>query len=54
MERRDQKTQDKMDYDISIIRTQMWIEDFQMRRQGMSLARLKGIKKPLTFMGVLI
>ena len=39
--------QEKMGYDISIVRTQMRLEDFQMRVQGMSPARLKGIRKGL-------
>ena len=36
-----------MNYDTSIVRPQMRIEDFQMRGQGMSSERLKGIKKGL-------
>ncbi|HHT9124788.1 MAG TPA: demethoxyubiquinone hydroxylase family protein [Candidatus Brocadiia bacterium] len=36
-----------MDYDTSIVRHLMRIEDFQMRGQGMSSERLKGIKKGL-------
>ena len=36
-----------MDYDISIIRPQMRVEDFQMRGHGMSSERLKGIRKGL-------
>lgn len=45
MERRNQGTQEK--YDISIIRPQMRIENFQMRGEGMSSERLEGIKKGL-------
>jgi len=37
----------KTDYDISIIRPQMRVEDVQMRGQGMSPERLKGIKQGL-------
>lgn len=36
-----------MNYDISVIRPQMRIEDFQMRGQGMSSERLEGIRKGL-------
>lgn len=47
MKGRDQETRDKKDYDISIIRPQLRIEDIQMRGQGMSPARLKAVKKGL-------
>lgn len=36
-----------MNYDTSIVRPQMRIEDFQMRGQGMSSERLKPIRKGL-------
>ena len=45
MEKNNYETRDK--YDISIIRPQMRIEDFQFRGQGMSSERLKGIRKGL-------
>ncbi|MGR3311705.1 MAG: demethoxyubiquinone hydroxylase family protein [Candidatus Brocadiales bacterium] len=47
MEGRSGDTQEKMGYDISIVRPQMRNEDFKMRGQGMSLERLAGIKKGL-------
>ena len=40
-------TFDKTAYDTSIIRPPMRVEDIQMRGQGMSPERLKGIKKGL-------
>ena len=39
--------QEKIGYDISIVRPQMRSDDFQMRGQGMSSARLKSIRKGL-------
>jgi len=42
-----QKTQDKADYDVSIVRPQMQSEDFKMRGQGMESTRLEAIKKGL-------
>ena len=47
MAKDDQKTQNKPEYDISIIRPQMRNEDVKFRGQGMTPARLKGIKKGL-------
>ena len=47
MEKGDQKAQNKQEYDISIIRPQMRNEDVKFRGQGMTAARLKGIKKGL-------
>jgi ubiquinone biosynthesis monooxygenase Coq7 len=47
MKKSDHETQAKMDYDISMIRTRMSIEDVRMRGQGMSSSRLKDIKKGL-------
>jgi len=47
MEKRNQEAQNKRDYDISVIRPQMSIEDCQFRGQGMSADRLKGIRKGL-------
>ena len=41
-----QETPDR-DYDVSIIRPQMWVDDIRRRGEGMSPARLKGIKKGL-------
>ena len=42
-----QQTQEKDDYDISVIRPQMRSENVRFRGQEMSAARLKGIKKGL-------
>ena len=47
MEKGDQKVQGKIVIDISIIRPQMRNEDVKFRGQGMTPARLKGIKKGL-------
>ena len=43
----DQKTSDKMNYNISIIRPQMRTEDIKMRGQGMASDRLRNIRKGL-------
>ena len=43
----EQKTQNKSNYDISIIRPQMRSEDFSSRGDGFESARLKAIKKGL-------
>lgn len=43
----DQEIRDKVDYDISIIRTQMRTENIQMRGQGMPSDRLRDIRKGL-------
>ncbi len=47
MKTNDVGTSEKADYDISIIRPQMRVEEIQMRGQGMSPERLNGIKQGL-------
>ena len=42
-----QKTQNKISFDVSIIRPQMRSEDFKMRGRGMEPIRLKAIRKGL-------
>ncbi len=43
----DPNTQDRISYDISIVRPQMNSEDFEIRGRDMEPARLKAIKKGL-------
>ena len=47
MKRNDLAKQGKLKYDISIIRTQIRIEDIRLRGQRFSSSRLRGIKKGL-------
>ncbi|MCJ7675527.1 MAG: hypothetical protein MUO33_10300, partial [Sedimentisphaerales bacterium] len=47
MKSTNQQTQQKGDYDISIIRPQLRNEDINLRGEGFSGARLKAIKKGL-------
>lgn len=47
MNKKGEETVSKSDYDVSIIRPQLHIEEIQMRGQEMSSERLNGIKKGL-------
>ena len=42
-----EKPPEEMDYDISIVRPEMRVDDITLSGQGMSPARLKAIKKGL-------
>ena len=47
MESRHEDTREEERFDVSIIRPQIHSEDIQLRGQGMSSARMRGIKKGL-------